>query len=217
LKRAVFHAVAGKLVEDQERLAADKIAEAKRERDEENAADKLGLLIATEAGYHPDFAIAAARTLREKLGEQSKFGAFFADHPRWTTREQRAEQNRADALAYFNSRWPSAGESPGGVPPMLFEATEPKIAHSNNVYTIAADFSARNLRGEAASISLIEYAEGGSPTTIARRNLAEDDSGSLSFGLPDSFFSAKKGHHWVQVVISAHGSAAYIGPATKIR
>jgi hypothetical protein len=198
-------------------VAADRIAEAKIDRDQENAADKLGLLMAAEAGYHPDFAIAAARVLREKVGEQSKFGAFFSDHPRWTTREQRAEEIRGETVAFFNARWPSALESPGGLPPTLFGAGEPSVAHSNKTYTITADFSARNLRGSSASVALVEYIEGSAPVTIATRSLSQDESGALTFALPDSFFNGQKGHGFVQLVISAADSEGYTGPSKRIR
>src|SRR6266446_8241142 len=104
---------------------AHRIAEKKIAREEENEADKIGLFIAAQAGYHPDFAISAARTLRSSAGELSKVGAFFADHPRWQTREQRAERNRAEALRFFQSKWRSAAESPGGVPPTVVVFSAP--------------------------------------------------------------------------------------------
>src|SRR5579862_2249854 len=77
-------------------VAAAKIIVAKMDRDQENEADRLGLVMAAQAGYHPAFGILAARMLRERLGEQSKFGAFFSDHPRWTTREQRIDDNYSE-------------------------------------------------------------------------------------------------------------------------
>jgi hypothetical protein len=96
---------------------AAKVALAKLDRDQESAADRLGLVLAAQAGYHPAFGILAARILREKLGAQSNFGAFFADHPRWTTREERIDRNYSEALAAFNQSWPDAASSPGGFLP----------------------------------------------------------------------------------------------------
>ncbi len=92
---------------------AARIAENKIERDEEHEADQLGLLIAAEAGYHPDYAIFAERLLRARTGEDSKFAAFFSSHPRWTTREERTESNYDEALAVFDRYWPSVEDSPG--------------------------------------------------------------------------------------------------------
>jgi hypothetical protein len=77
------------------------ITEKKIERGEENEADRLGMRAAAEAGYHPDYAILAARVLREQLPDSSKLVTFFSSHPRWITREERTEKGYADALAVF--------------------------------------------------------------------------------------------------------------------
>ncbi len=50
-------------------LTAARISEAKVDRDAEHEADQVGLRIAAEAGYHPDYAIFAARVLRAEAGE----------------------------------------------------------------------------------------------------------------------------------------------------
>ena len=55
------------------------ILEKKMERNQEDEADQLGMLIAAEAGYHPDYAIFAARTMRSETGDASKFMAFFSE------------------------------------------------------------------------------------------------------------------------------------------
>src|ERR1035437_6519466 len=125
-------------------VAADKISSAKIDRDEENAADHMGLMICAEAGYHPDFAIFAARSLRDKLGEQSKFWVFFFDHPRWTTREERAERNSAEASVRFTQRWPSLSDSPGGVPPPLAGVSEPAVRRVVGGYMVSSSVFARN-------------------------------------------------------------------------
>jgi hypothetical protein len=101
-------------------LAAHKIAEGKIERDDENYADRVGLLIAAQAGYHPDFAIQLTRVMREEHPDKSKFVTFFmSDHPRWATREDKIEKNYDQALSAFNARWPVVAQSPGGMPPQV--------------------------------------------------------------------------------------------------
>lgn len=89
----------------------------KLSRDEEHEADRLALMMMVEAGYHPDFAITLQRRMGQMLGDQSKVGAFFSDHPRWATREQRTLRVHGEALVAFESRWPEATLSPGGAPP----------------------------------------------------------------------------------------------------
>ncbi|MFM8440929.1 MAG: M48 family metallopeptidase [Acidobacteriota bacterium] len=95
------------------------IADTKLSRDDEHEADKVGLRMMVDAGFHPAFAITMYRRLRMKLGDESKFGAFFGTHPRWETREQRALKIYNDAVSEFDLKWPNAESSPGGFPPIL--------------------------------------------------------------------------------------------------
>jgi hypothetical protein len=98
---------------------AGRLLNNKMERNDENEADKLGLSMMVEAGYHPDFEIALIHKLKAGTGDQSKFAALFSDHPRWATREERALKLYDEALVRFESRWPDAVSSPGGLPPMI--------------------------------------------------------------------------------------------------
>lgn len=90
------------------------IAERKFSRSMENDADVQGMRLMARAGYHPDSVFALHHRLRIAVGEQSKFAAFFQDHPRWETRDQRSEKAYAAALEDYNSLWPDPLNSPGG-------------------------------------------------------------------------------------------------------
>ena len=104
----------------------------KLSRDEELEADRLGMFMMAEAGYHPDFAITCYRKIAFKSGDQSKAAAFFADHPRWETREQRALRAYDDALEIFNSRWPDIDSSPGGRPPVIANLNDIVVEKDSN-------------------------------------------------------------------------------------
>ena len=104
----------------------------KLSRDEELEADRLGMFMMAEAGYHPDFAITCYRRIAFKSGDQSKAAAFFADHPRWETREQRALRAYDDALEIFNSRWPDIDSSPGGRPPVIANLNDIVVEKDSN-------------------------------------------------------------------------------------
>ncbi|MFL6350912.1 MAG: M48 family metallopeptidase [Bryobacteraceae bacterium] len=125
LRRVAFEAEYRRLRSQDPRSAlAYKVAwyitEKKIERDQENEADRLGLRAAAQAGYHPDYAILAARALRQELPYHSKFVTFFyLNHPRWITREERTEKSYTEALGIFETFWPNAAASPGGTPPPL--------------------------------------------------------------------------------------------------
>ena len=91
----------------------------KLSREDEHEADYIGLRMMAEAGFHPDLAITLYRRMRKVVGDQSRLGAFFSDHPRLVTREQRTMKAYQDALRVFESLWPNPDQSPGGVPPAL--------------------------------------------------------------------------------------------------
>ncbi len=86
-------------------------------RDEELQADRIGLVMMAEAGYHPNYVLELMDQFKKQTGDRSKIGTFFgSDHPRWETREKRVKAAYAEALKVFSSRWPDASKSPGGVP-----------------------------------------------------------------------------------------------------
>jgi hypothetical protein len=91
----------------------------KMERDQEHVADQTGMMLMARAGYHPDYVFALHHVLRMRTGEHSKFGAFFSDHPRWETRDQRTERAYADAMAEYDRLWPDPNTSPGGSAPSV--------------------------------------------------------------------------------------------------
>lgn len=95
------------------------IAQGKLQREMEHDADRIGMFVMARAGYHPDYVFALHHKLLSATGDQSKFGAFFSDHPRWETRDQRTEKSYSDALQEFQKYWPDAANSPGGMPPMV--------------------------------------------------------------------------------------------------
>jgi len=114
------------------------IAMKKMMRDQEHDADAQGMLLMARAGYHPDYVFALHHVLLARTGDQSKFAAFFSDHPRWETRDQRSEKAYGDALAQFEQSWPDSDTSPGGRPPLVAfighpEAKENKTAGSADV------------------------------------------------------------------------------------
>lgn len=85
--------------------------------DDENEADKLALLMMVEAGYHPDFAVNLIRMLKTRAGDEAKAVKLFSDHPGFISGQQHMRELYPNAVARFQSLWPDAGKSPGGLPP----------------------------------------------------------------------------------------------------
>ena len=103
------------------------LAEKKLSRNHENEADVQGMMLMAATGYHPDNVFALHHLLEAQLGDSSKFLTFFfRDHPRWATRDQRAERAYSGALADYNQFWPDPGHSPGGQPPVVAFAGNPR-------------------------------------------------------------------------------------------
>ena len=100
-------------------VTASSVALKKLERDQEHDADQQGMLLMARVGYHPDYVFALHHLLLMNTGEQSKLAAFFSDHPRWETRDQRDDKVYTDALAEYNRLWPDQAASPGGRAPVV--------------------------------------------------------------------------------------------------
>ncbi len=118
---------------------ASRIALKKLERDQEHDADQQGMLLMAKAGFHPDYVFALHHLLLMRTGEQSRFSAFFSDHPRWETRDQRSDKVYGDALAEFNHDWPDPASSPGGPAPLVAFVGQPEA--KENKKTASADVS----------------------------------------------------------------------------
>jgi peptidase M48-like protein len=99
----------------------------KLERDDEHEADKLGLTMMVEAGYHPDFAINLFRILKVRVGEESKLVKLFSDHPGFITGQEHILELYPEAVARFRSLWPDAAKSPGGLPPTIGTLTKTSV------------------------------------------------------------------------------------------
>jgi hypothetical protein len=89
------------------------------QRRTEYEADRLGVLLMAEAGFHPDYAVALDRSMRSILGDQSKFSEFMLSHPLWLEREEQTTRQQKVALTIFNHLWPDPARSPGGPAPPI--------------------------------------------------------------------------------------------------
>ncbi len=197
----------------------------KMNRDAENEADKLGLGMMVEAGYHPDFAITLYRKLKAREGDPSKFAALFSDHPRWTTREERALKLYDEALVRFESRWPDAASSPGGVPPTI--ATFGKISFKQDKQeksvVIHIPYRIRNARNVEVDTEVLFYFKGnavpslnpqfkaGDGSLVANRRftpLSGNESGSVDLTVPTTAIGIKERKLKAKVCLSSQGESA---------
>jgi Zn-dependent protease with chaperone function len=160
-------------------VAAGKLINKKLERNDENDADKLGLQMMVDAGYHPDFAINLFRLLKARTGEQSKFAALFSGHPRFITREEHIRKLSPEAIARFRALWPDAAASPGGPPPIVATITKvnSKQDKSTSSVSLLLSYSIGNARNAAVDAEFVFFLKGASVKSLAPE--FQDKDGSL--------------------------------------
>lgn len=150
----------------------------KLSRDEEHEADRIGLMMMAQAGYHPDFAVTFQRRIRRLLGDQSKIAAFFSDHPRWETREQRTMRAYEEALRLYQSRWPEPNESLGGSPPIIVVLGKPSTSQdkAERAALISVPISIRNAKDKRVLLVAL-FSKNGKVVTAALPGFRLKDGG----------------------------------------
>ena len=172
----------------------------KLSREQEHDADKQGMLLMARAGYHPDFVFALHKMLATNTGDQGKFTAFFSDHPRWATRDERNQRAYDKALGVYSQMWPDAAESPGGLPPTVAFMGKPKsnedkqnhraeiqipIYCRNAKEPIALNISFTDDGGMAPKALINEYMSKDGLLNISKEQQCPSNSdGNISFILP---------------------------------
>lgn len=193
------------------------IAEKKLSRDLEHDADSQGMLLMARAGYHPDYVFAMHHLMRLASGEQSKFGAFFSDHPRWETRDQRSERAYVDALAEYSRLWPDPTSSPGGPAPTVafLGKTGTRESDQKSVGDIILPVSCRNASQPITLVVRLTDKEGRSLATLdggqTRRRvtcLDRDDAVPTTIHIPSAI---AVGHErMVKAYIDLVGSDGFV-------
>jgi len=131
-------------------------------REREYEADRVGLLLMAQAGYHPDFAVALERQLRARLGDQPKL-ELRSSHPRWTAREESTNEALGAALAIFDSLWPDPARSPGGPPPPLgnLGPVVTRMSASQRSLALRVPVSVRNAADKQVRVEVIFFDRSG--------------------------------------------------------
>ena len=89
-------------------------------------ADREGLMMMARAGYHPDF-VPALHHLLHAQDPAAPPTSLYAMHPCWEERDRELSRAYLDASIEFTRRWPAWYASPGGNPPVVVFAEEPKV------------------------------------------------------------------------------------------
>lgn len=208
---------------------AGSVAEKKLSRELEHDADVQGMLLMARAGYHPDYVFAMHHLLRMNTGEQSKFQAFFADHPRWETRDQRDDRAYVEAVAEYQRLWPDSATSPGGVPPAVafvgnVRGTDNKTAGTGD---LSLPISCRNVAGPVTL--LLHLSKDGHPlqssnanyrdragnfAVLAHASCADDSRSSTVVHIPASLVSDRD--HRLKAQVDVFGPGDQLLERTKL-
>ncbi|MFL6438114.1 MAG: M48 family metalloprotease [Terriglobales bacterium] len=154
------------------------IAAKKLSRDLEHDADVKGMMLMARAGYHPDNIFALNHLMRLRSGEQSKFAAFFSDHPSWETRDQRDEKAYSDAVAEYNRLWPSPELSPGGNPSTVVFLGQPHSVEDKKQKLAEVQVPLLCRNSKAPLTVVLKLAKDGHPVQGAEG--FKDESGNFS-------------------------------------
>ncbi len=95
-------------------------------RQMELEADRAGLMLMAQAGYHPDF-VPALHHLLHARGSGPGNASIYAMHPCWEERERELSRAYVEASIAFEHRWREWYASPGGNPPVVVFADQPTI------------------------------------------------------------------------------------------
>jgi hypothetical protein len=183
-------------------------------RQMELEADRDGLMLMARAGYHPDF-VPALHHLLHARGRFAENTPLNAMHPCWEERDRELSHAYTQASIEFEHRWPEWYASPGGNPPVVVFAEEPKVQKvAHNGWLLRVPMRCQNLAGAVEVVLRSDAASGGDAVGTS---LSESDgdlrqiSGCTSPLTTVTFElfgdSAKKAAGWTDVyVLDAWGA-----------
>ncbi len=141
-------------------------------------ADREGLMLMARAGYHPDF-IPALYHLLHVLGKDAS--SNYALHPLWDLRDHEFQMARTAAGIEFERLWPDREASPGGNPPVVVFAEEPKITKTGaQEWALKVPISCRNLVGAVEVVLVTHPAGTQGATNLQRLSAAPEERRQLT-------------------------------------
>jgi len=182
-------------------------------RQMEVEADREGLMLMANAGYHPDFVPALHHSLHAQ-GLGARAASIYAMHPCWQERDHELSRAYSAAALEFARLWPEWYASPGGNPPVLVfaeEATVKKTAARE--LQIQIPMRCQNLAG---TVEVVLSTGSGSAGMARHANLSEpagldsemsqltgctSPKTTVTFNLAEPSASQKSGESWTSVYV----------------
>jgi len=181
-------------------------------------ADREGLMLMAQAGYHPDF-VPALHHLLHAAGVAAK-ASLYAMHPCWEERDRELSRAYTDASIEFARRWHEWYASPGGNPPVVVFAEDPTLKKlRGGEYQIRVPLRCENLAGAVEVVLRSDEQRkqvmplGRLPEPSGEDHEMRQLTGCTSpnttvvFDLPDAETRQRSEMHWTDLyVIDAWGS-----------
>lgn len=137
-------------------------------------ADQAGLMLMARAGYHPDF-VPALHHLLHAQDPARISRSLYATHPCWDERDRELGRAYHEAAIEFEHRWPAWYASPGGNPPVVVFAEEPKVTKmSSTEWGIAIPLRCQNLAGAVEVVLRTSSARTAGSTQIKEGSLGRN-------------------------------------------
>jgi Zn-dependent protease with chaperone function len=110
-------------------------------------ADRESVMLMARAGYHPDF-VPALHHLLHARSSGGTAASLYAMHPCWEERDRELSRAYDAASIEFARRWREWYASPGGNPPVLVFAEEPRLRKTDSTgWEIQIPMRCQNLVG----------------------------------------------------------------------
>jgi hypothetical protein len=174
--------------------AKDGVFNLRNPKQREYAADYIAMMLMAEAGFHPEYALTLDRWFRGSLFDTPRPAELLATHPRWQEREEHSRKDYDVALAIFNSRWPDAAKSPGGIAPPIGKLGTISVQHSPDhaELLINVTFSASKAEGAPMRVAAVFVAGQALVQTKDPRFRAPDSSLELNESFPGAASLARE-------------------------
>jgi hypothetical protein len=182
-------------------------------------ADREGLMLMARAGYHPDF-VPALHHLLHAQGSGTTTTTLYSMHPCWEERDRELNGAYVAASIEFDHRWREWYASPGGNPPVVVFADEPRVRKTGSKgWEIQIPMRCQNLAG---AVEVVVRADSKPRTQEPLRRLPEGTGSdgelrqltgctsprtTITFTLAEPSGGQKPSTHWTDVyVLDAWGT-----------
>ena len=192
-------------------------------------ADREGLMLMARAGYHPDF-VPALHHLLHAQGPDVPAASLYAMHPCWEERDRELSRAYVEASIEFERRWPEWYASPGGNPPVVVFAAEPKVKKTGSKEVqIQIPMRCQNLAGAVEVVLSADSArskfvgshrpadEPASPEEIRQLTGCTSPTTTVTFTISPIPAGQKSGAQWTDIyVLDAWGEVLARADITKL-